>query len=58
MGIPALSHHARQVLILLSLALSGCTCLPDARLHYLPLTLASLPESMLVGIRCQETIAP
>ena len=58
MGIPALRHRARQVLFLLSLALGGCTCLPDARLHYLPLTLASLPESMLVGTRCQETIAP
>lgn len=58
MGDSALNLHPWLALALLSLILAGCACQPTARLRQVPLTLASLPDCLLVGIHCEPIARP
>lgn len=58
MGDSALNIGPWLALALLSLALTGCACQPTAHLRQAPLSLASLPDCLLVGIHCQEPASP
>ena len=37
---------------------TACACRPDAQLHQKPAGLSDLPESLLVGIACNEILPP
>lgn len=58
MGNSALNPCPWLALALLSLAITGCACQPTAHLRQVPLTLASLPDCLLVGLRCEPIAKP
>lgn len=58
MGNSALTLRPWLALALLTLALTGCACQPTAHLRQAPLSLASLPDCLLVGIHCEPIARP